>query len=84
MRHLGLVYGAIDMIRTPDGRHVFLEANPSGQWLWIEQRTGLGVSEALVDCLVHNAAPSDVDTDNASTDKMNTAGRPRELCTTHN
>lgn len=26
MRRLGLVYGAIDMRRTPDGRHVFLES----------------------------------------------------------
>src|SRR5205085_3544468 len=28
MDKLGLVYGAIDMIRTPEGEHVFLEVNP--------------------------------------------------------
>jgi hypothetical protein len=29
---LGLRFGAIDLIRHPDGHHVFLEVNPSGQW----------------------------------------------------
>lgn len=44
---LGLRYGAIDLIVTPDGRYVFLEINPSGQWLWIEDATGLPISAAL-------------------------------------
>lgn len=39
MHRLGLVYGAIDMRLTPDGRHVFLEINPAGQWLFVEQHT---------------------------------------------
>src|SRR5262245_23432819 len=30
---LGLRYGAIDLILTPDGQYVFLEINPNGQWL---------------------------------------------------
>jgi glutathione synthase/RimK-type ligase-like ATP-grasp enzyme len=47
MRRLGLVYGAIDMRRTPDGRYVFLEINPAGQWLFIEERTGQTISAAL-------------------------------------
>jgi glutathione synthase/RimK-type ligase-like ATP-grasp enzyme len=49
---LGLRYGAIDLILTPDGRYVFLEINPGGQYLWIEQATGLPISEALCDLLV--------------------------------
>ncbi len=48
---LGLRYGAIDLILTPDGRYVFLEVNPSGQWLWIEDATGLPISEAIADLL---------------------------------
>ncbi|MFF0815491.1 MvdC/MvdD family ATP grasp protein [Rhodococcus sp. NPDC003318] len=48
---LGLRYGAIDLIVTPDGRYVFLEINPSGQWLWIEDATGLPISAALADLL---------------------------------
>ncbi len=49
---LGLRYGAIDMILTPDGRYVFLEINPNGQYLWIEEAAGLPISEALCDLLV--------------------------------
>ena len=37
MRRLGLVFGCLDFIVTPEGRHVFLEVNPMGQFLWIEQ-----------------------------------------------
>jgi glutathione synthase/RimK-type ligase-like ATP-grasp enzyme len=49
---LGLCYGAIDMIVTPDGRYVFIEINPSGQYLWIEQLTGLPITNALCDLLI--------------------------------
>jgi hypothetical protein len=52
-RRLGLRFGAIDMIVTPDGRYVFLEINPSGQWQWIEDEAGLPISEALCDALAH-------------------------------
>jgi hypothetical protein len=47
MSRLGIVYGAIDARLTPDGRHVFLEVNPAGQWLFIEQRTQQPISETL-------------------------------------
>lgn len=48
---LGLRYGAIDMIVTPDDRYVFLEINPNGQYLWIEHQTGLPISDAICDAL---------------------------------
>lgn len=35
-RALNLVYGAIDLIVTPEGEHVFLEVNESGQFLFLE------------------------------------------------
>lgn len=47
MRRLGIVYGAIDMRRTPDGRHVFLEVNPAGQWLFVEEETGQPITATL-------------------------------------
>jgi hypothetical protein len=50
---LGLLYGAIDMVLTPDGRYVFLEINPNGQYLWIEDATGLPISEAICDLLIN-------------------------------
>lgn len=49
---LGLSYGAIDMILTLDGRYVFLEINPNGQYLWIEFATGLPISDAISDLLI--------------------------------
>lgn len=52
MDRLGLVYGAIDMRLTPDGRYVFLEVNPSGLWLFVEEPTGLPITEAVVDWFV--------------------------------
>jgi glutathione synthase/RimK-type ligase-like ATP-grasp enzyme len=52
MRRLGLVYGAVDMRQTPDGDYVFLEINPAGQWLFVEQRTGQPISDALADALI--------------------------------
>ena len=48
---LGLAYGAIDLIHTPDGRYVFLELNPNGQYLWIEELTGLEITDAIVELL---------------------------------
>jgi len=37
MRSLGIVFGCFDFIVTPAGEHVFLEVNPMGQFLWIEE-----------------------------------------------
>jgi MvdD pre-ATP grasp domain len=52
MAALGIVYGAIDMRLTRDGEYVFLEVNPAGQWLFIEERTGQPITAALVDHLL--------------------------------
>jgi glutathione synthase/RimK-type ligase-like ATP-grasp enzyme len=47
VNELGLRYGAIDLRLTPDGRYVFLEINPAGQFLYIEQATGQKIAAAL-------------------------------------
>lgn len=57
-RALGLVFGAYDLIVTPEGEHVFLEVNPSGQWLWLELRTGAPISRALASHLAHGGQDS--------------------------
>lgn len=59
MRGFELRFGAIDMILTPDGRYVFLEINPNGQFLWIEQITGVPISDALCDLLLAAQARGD-------------------------
>lgn len=51
MDYFSLHYGAIDIILTPDGRHVFLELNPSGEFFWLERTPGLPVSDAIADLL---------------------------------
>ncbi|HZS09479.1 MAG TPA: ATP-dependent carboxylate-amine ligase [Blastocatellia bacterium] len=52
VERLGLCFGAIDMILTPDGRYVFLEINPNGEYGWIESLTGLPISDAICDLLL--------------------------------
>ena len=47
VRALGLVYGAADLIRTPDGEHVFLELNPGGEWGMLELALELPIAAAL-------------------------------------
>lgn len=48
---LGLKFGAIDLILTPESEYYFLEINGNGQWAWIEQLTGLPLTAAMVDLL---------------------------------
>ena len=60
MRRLGLEYGAIDMRRTPDGRHVFLEINPAGQFLYVELMTGQKIAAALASDLVRSSRKANV------------------------
>jgi len=56
-REYGLNYGAIDLILTPDGRYVFLEINPNGQWLWVQQLVPeLKMKEALAAQLIRGNA----------------------------
>lgn len=51
MEAFGLIYGAFDFIVTPEGRHVFLEVNVAGQYMWVESKTGLKITAALGDAL---------------------------------
>ncbi len=55
MRDLGLAFGAADLRRTRDGRWFFLELNPSGQWGFVEERTGQPITAALAGLLVRGA-----------------------------
>lgn len=51
MRQLGLSFAAIDLIVDREDRVVFVELNPNGQYLWIEDATGMPISEAIADHL---------------------------------
>lgn len=43
---LALRYGAVDLLRTDDG-DVFLEVNPAGEFLFVEDKSGLPLTAAL-------------------------------------
>jgi MvdC family ATP-grasp ribosomal peptide maturase len=52
MSKLDLVYGAIDLIRTPAGEYVFLEVNSGGEWGMLERDLEYPISEALARALL--------------------------------
>ncbi|MFL5350502.1 MAG: MvdC/MvdD family ATP grasp protein [Hyalangium sp.] len=56
MEALGLNYGAFDFIVTPEGRHLFLEVNPAGEFMWLMRHPGLPIAEALADVLAARTA----------------------------
>lgn len=43
----GLTYGAYDYIVNSKNEEIFLECNPGGQWLWIEDKLEFPISFAL-------------------------------------
>ncbi|MEV0266526.1 ATP-grasp ribosomal peptide maturase [Streptomyces sp. NPDC050617] len=51
MDELGLYFGALDFAVTPDGRWVFFEVNPNGQWHWIAVKARIPLVEAMADAL---------------------------------
>lgn len=48
----GMIYSAIDLIENPEGEFVFLEINPVGEWVWLEQELGLNISKSLIEELL--------------------------------
>lgn len=53
----GLKFGALDLICTPEGEYVFLENNPAGQFLFVEQLVPeLRMLDAVADCLFDGAS----------------------------
>ena len=52
MDDFNLVFGAFDFIVTPQNEWIFLEVNPNGQWLWLEQSLKLDISKKIVDYLI--------------------------------
>lgn len=44
---LNLRFGAIDFVRTAQDDYYFLEINPNGEWLWIEDALGYPIAATL-------------------------------------
>lgn len=47
MGRLNLKFGCIDLVQTPQDDFVFLEVNPSGQWLWLDDQLDFGISDTI-------------------------------------
>lgn len=52
MDDFNLEFGAFDFIVTSDNEWIFLEVNPNGQWLWLEQSLKLDISKKIVEYLI--------------------------------
>ena len=52
MEELGLVFGCLDFIVTPDGEHVFLEVNEMGQFLFVEDYIEVPLLDAFCEMLL--------------------------------
>jgi glutathione synthase/RimK-type ligase-like ATP-grasp enzyme len=50
-----LRYAAIDFAKGVDGNYYFFEVNPCGQYLWIEEQTGMPISKKIAESLESDA-----------------------------
>lgn len=50
-KKLGLVFGAYDFIVDKNNTPIFLECNPVGQWLWLEDILDIPISDTLAEIL---------------------------------
>ncbi|WP_208641661.1 ATP-grasp ribosomal peptide maturase [Streptomyces africanus] len=51
LKHFRLNFGAFDFAVTPSGDWVMFECNPSGEWSWIQNRTGLPIAAHIAELL---------------------------------
>lgn len=58
MKTAGLQFACLDLALTEQGQYVFFEANPAGQFLWIEEASGMPIAETLARLLSSNSGPS--------------------------
>jgi glutathione synthase/RimK-type ligase-like ATP-grasp enzyme len=58
MRSFGINFASIDMIVTPEEEFVFLDLNPNGQWLWLEEELGLPLVAGMAELLTREYSPA--------------------------
>lgn len=47
LQRTGLNFGCFDFIRDTNGGYAFLECNPNGQWMWMEEELGIPISNSI-------------------------------------
>jgi glutathione synthase/RimK-type ligase-like ATP-grasp enzyme len=59
MSSFGLNFGCFDFIvPASGGEPIFLEMNPNGQWLWVQNKVGLPIARAIADDLIQGSTLS--------------------------
>ncbi len=53
MKEMGLIFGAIDMIKSTDGNYYFLEVNPQGEWGMLQKELNFPIAERVADYLIN-------------------------------
>lgn len=53
MTTMNLFFGAIDMIRDKNGKYIFLEVNPQGEWGMLQKDLGLKIGEAIAEKIAY-------------------------------
>lgn len=53
--HFKLNYGATDIIVTPEGKYVYLETNPGGEFFWLDRHTEYAMSDQIAKVLLGQA-----------------------------
>jgi D-alanine-D-alanine ligase-like ATP-grasp enzyme len=56
MEELPLTTGSLDFIRTPGGRHVFLEVNPAGQFAMVSLPCNYRLEKRVAEYLIRRDA----------------------------
>jgi glutathione synthase/RimK-type ligase-like ATP-grasp enzyme len=59
MRAFGLNFGCFDFIVSKSDEVIFLECNCNGQWLWVQERTGQPIGEAIAKRLLQHSKATD-------------------------
>jgi len=60
MNDFGIHFASFDLAVTPNGEYIFFEMNPNSQWVWIENLTGMPITDTLTDSLQSRAEVSNV------------------------
>ena len=53
MQEMGLVFGAIDMIKSTNGNYYFLEVNPQGEWGMLQKELNFPIAQRIADYLIN-------------------------------
>ncbi len=53
LKKMNLNFGCFDFLVDEFNNYFFLECNSNGQWLWIEEETGLNITKSIGDFLIN-------------------------------